>query len=191
MTIIQQCETCSKVGNNNKNIYCNNCIKSGDYFDVYKYEGNNNNNNNNNNRFGEGRLIGRIKAYTWHDAIECIKNNLFSSDQRKNLNTNCEKDFAYIEKKEEEKIPSTITTDENSNKPEKVKLLGYKIYLNNEGGGKHSESSLKGKEFWDLTTIAAAAITTSTSITDADNNNNNSNNSTTSNKEEYNAKQQQ
>jgi hypothetical protein len=187
MTIIQQCETCSKVGNNNKNIYCNNCIKSDDYFDVYKYEGNNNNSNN--NRFGEGRLIGRIKAYTWHDAIEYIKNNLFSSDQRKNLNTNCEKDFAYIEKKEEEKIPSTITTSENGNKPEKAKLLGYKIYLNNEGGAKHSESSLKGKEFWDLTTIAA---TTTSGITDANNNNNNSTTvSNTSNKEEYNTKQQQ
>src|SRR5919197_1402637 len=183
MTIIQQCETCSKVGDNNKNIYCNNCIKSEDYFDVYKYEGNNNYNNN--NRFGEGRLIGRIKAYTWHDAIEYIKNNLFSSDQRKNLNSNCEKDFAYIEK--EEKIPSTITTSENGNEPEKAKLLGYKIYLNNEGGAKHSEPSLKGKEFWDLTTIAA---TTTTSITDTNNNNNN-NNSTASNKEEYNTKQQQ
>ena len=182
MAIIQQCETCSKVGNNNKNVYCNNCIKSDDYFDVYKYEGNN---NNNNNRFGEGKLIGRIKAYTWHDAIEYIKNNLFSSDQRQNLDTNCEKDFAYIEKKEEEKIPSAITTVENGNKPEKVKLLGYKIYLNNEGGGKHSESLLKGKEFWDLTTVAA----TTSSITYA-NNNNSTTVSNTSNKEEYNTKQQ-
>jgi hypothetical protein len=36
------------------------CIKVADYFDVYKYHGNN-------SRFDKGRLIGRIKAYVWHD----------------------------------------------------------------------------------------------------------------------------
>lgn len=37
--IIQQCDSCSKKG---KNVYCNNCIKEADYFDIYKYYGDNN-----------------------------------------------------------------------------------------------------------------------------------------------------
>ena len=66
--IIQQCCNCIEKG---KNAYCNNCIKSGDNYDVYKYA------EDKNNRFSKGKMIGRIKAYTWHDAIEHIKDNFF------------------------------------------------------------------------------------------------------------------
>jgi hypothetical protein len=131
MTIIQQCENCSKEGN--KNIYCTNCIKSADYFDIYKYE-------DENGRFSIGNMIGRIKAYTWHDAIEYTKRNFFQN-QSKNFNINCEKDFAYIEENNTES--TTI------NKKGKENLLGCKLYLNNEVT--KSEFSPKDKRLWDLT----------------------------------------
>ena len=34
--IFQQCFSCVEKG---KNVYCNNCVKSGDYYDIYKYAG--------------------------------------------------------------------------------------------------------------------------------------------------------
>jgi hypothetical protein len=143
MTIIQQCANCSKEG---KNFYCSNCTKSADYFDVYKYE-------DNNNRISKGKMIGRIKAYTWHDAIEYVKNSLFH-DRTKKFNINCEKDFAYVE---EEDIDSIITGARNK---EKETMLGFKLYLNKEEEEK-SESSFKGQNFWDLTiTITNNNITT-------------------------------
>ena len=134
MTIIQQCANCSKEG---KNFYCSNCTKSADYFDVYKYE-------DNNNRISKGKMIGRIKAYTWHDAIEYVKNSLFH-DRTKKFNINCEKDFAYVE---EEDIDSIITGDRNK---EKETMVGFKLYLNKEEEEEKSESSFKGQNFWDLT----------------------------------------
>jgi hypothetical protein len=133
MTITRQCANCSKEG---KNFYCNDCTKSADYFDVYKYE------DNNNNRISKGKMIGRIKAYTWHDAIEYVKNSLFH-DRTKKFNIDCEKDFAYVE---EEDIDSTITGDRNK---EKETMLGFKLYLNKEED--KSESSFKDENFWDLT----------------------------------------
>src|SRR5919205_1173333 len=154
MTITRQCANCSKEG---KNFYCNDCTKSADYFDVYKYE------DNNNNRISKGKMIGRIKAYTWHDAIEYVKNSLFH-DRTKKFNIDCEKDFAYVE---EEDIDSTITGGRNK---EKETMLGFKLYLNKkeEEEGK-SESSLKGENFWDLT----ITITNNNISTDMSNTSNN------------------
>ena len=134
MTIIQQCQNCSKEGN--KNIYCTNCIKSADYFDIYRYE-------NENDRFSRDNIIGRIKAYTWHDAIEYTKSNFFHN-QSKNFNINCEKDFAYVEERNTES-----TAMENNGKEI---LLGYKLYLNQEGD-KSESSSVKNENLWDLTVV--------------------------------------
>ena len=126
---MQQCENCKKKG---KNVYCNNCTKKADYFDVYSYDSS--------TRFDKGDIKGRIKAYTWHDAIELIKNNLFHN-RSNNLNINCEKDFAYLEEKTEPYIIDNDTKEES---------LGYKIHLNKKGS--ESESfSLRDENFWDLT----------------------------------------
>jgi hypothetical protein len=124
MVIEQQCENCIKKG---KNIYCNNCIKVAEYFEVFKYSI-----DNNNKRFDKSQPTDRIKAYTWHDAIEYIKCNYFEKKSRENLNINCEKDFAYLEE-----------IDNNEN------LLGYSIYLNKEVGVK--SSLLRDEDFCDLT----------------------------------------
>jgi hypothetical protein len=127
MVIEQQCGNCSKKG---KNVYCNNCIKVAEYFEVFKYGIDK---NNSNSRFGKGRQpTDRIKAYTWHDAIEYVKCNYFEKKSRENLNINCEKDFAYLEE-----------IDNNKN------LLGYSIYLNKEVGAK--SSLLRDEDFCDLT----------------------------------------
>jgi hypothetical protein len=134
MVIEQQCENCSK---NGKNVYCNNCIKVAEYFEVFKYRID----NNNNSRFGKGgQPTDRIKAYTWHDAIEYVKCNYFEKKSKENLNINCEKDFAYLEE-----------IDNNEN------LLGYSIYLNKEVGVK--SSLLIDEDFCDLT-----ADTTTSSV---------------------------
>jgi|SRR5690242_13247632 hypothetical protein len=128
--IVQQCHNCGKKG---KNVYCNNCIKSADYFHVYKYT--------NSNRFDKGRLIGKIKAYTWHDATEYVKNSYFSNRSKESLNINCEKDFAYLEQNLSE------FAKVGNNEAEKESLFGYKIYLNKE----ESESSfIKDAGLWDL-----------------------------------------
>jgi len=128
--IVQQCHNCEKKG---KNVYCNNCIKSVDYFYVYEYT--------NSNRFDKGRLIGKIKAYTWHDATEYVKNSYFSDRSKESLNINCEKDFAYLEQNLSE------FAKVGNNEAEKESLFGYKIYLNKE----ESESSfIKDAGLWDL-----------------------------------------
>lgn len=136
MTIIEQCKECSKIG---KNRYCNNCIKSIDYFDVIKY-------NNNNNRFADGELIGKIKSYTWNDAIEFIKNNFYF--ETNNLDVNCEKEFAYIEIK-----TNFISTDNGIKKED---YPSYKIYLNNERKNHSNIISLNQEnlKIWDTTIIS-------------------------------------
>ncbi len=136
MTIIQQCEACNKIG---KNRYCNSCIKSIDYFDVIRYK-----NNNINNRFANGETLGKIKAYTWHDAIEFIKNN-FYHDQN-NLNINCEKEFAYVE----EKTNHIFTNNDNTKESD---FFSYKIYLNKEAKNKLNLPPLNEKNIWDATVI--------------------------------------
>jgi hypothetical protein len=136
--IIHQCQSCAEKG---KHAYCNKCVKSGDYYDVYKYP------EDKESRFRKGKMIGTIKAYTWHDAIEHIKANFFHNCSE-NLNINCEKDFAYVEEKRE----SIVRDDRDNGAAENP--LGYKIYLNNEGNESGSLSSLK-ENFWDLTVPAS------------------------------------
>lgn len=141
MVIEQQCENCSKKG---KNVYCNNCIKVAEYFEVFKYDID----DNDNSRFGKGgQPTDRIKAYTWHDAIEYVKYNYFQKKSKENLNINCEKDFAYLEE-----------IDNNEN------LLGYSIYLNKEVGVK-SSSLLRDEDFCDLTVDSTSSTVDNSSAT--------------------------
>jgi hypothetical protein len=129
MVIEQQCENCSKKG---KNVYCNNCIKVAEYFEVFKYDID----DNDNSRFGKGgQPTDRIKAYTWHDAIEYVKCNYFEKKSKENLNINCEKDFAYLEE--------IYNNNNNEN------LSGYSIYLNK--GVDAKSSLLRDEDFCDLT----------------------------------------
>ncbi len=130
MTIIEQCEKCAK---DSKNVYCNNCIKSIDYFDVYTYK-------NNNSRFSDGQKIGKIKAYTWHDAIEYIKNNFFKNE--KNLNINCENKFAFIEKKIQ---ADPLNIDYNKDP------MAFKLYLNKDKEKELNSNFLDDKIIWDGT----------------------------------------
>ena len=140
MVIEQQCENCSK---NGKNVYCNNCIKVAEYFEVFKYSID----DNDNSRFGKGgQPTDRIKAYTWHDAIEYVKYNYFEKKSKENLNINCEKDFAYLEE-----------IDNNEN------LLGYSIYLNKEVGVK--SSLLRDEDFCDLTVDSTSSTVDNSSAT--------------------------
>jgi hypothetical protein len=112
--IVQQCENCNKKG---KNVYCKDCVKVADSFDVYEYL-------SGDNRFNKGRLISIIEAYTWHEAIEYVRNKFFHGEEKSNIITNCEKDFAYLEK-------TRSTSSENENNAEELDLRSYKIYLNN------------------------------------------------------------
>jgi hypothetical protein len=113
--IVQQCENCNKKG---KNVYCKDCVKVADSFDVYEYR-------SGDNRFNKGRSICSIEAYTWHDAIEYVRNKFFQVDEKSNIITNCEKDFAYLEQK------TRSTSSGNDNNAEERDLPSYKIYLNN------------------------------------------------------------
>lgn len=109
MAIIQQCKKCEKIG---KKIYCKDCTKSIDYFDIFKYD----NNKNNGNRSDNNELVEKIKAYTWNDVIEFVKDKYFYDYN--DLYINCEKEFAFIEKKINDKL--------NPNGS------GYKIYINKD-----------------------------------------------------------
>jgi hypothetical protein len=84
-----------------------------------------------------------MKAFTWHDVLEYVRNNFFhkASDE---LDINCEKNFAYIEEKLSHKLSSNRSTDKSDhNYP-----IGYKIYLNKDN--ESIDDTPKG-EFWDLT----------------------------------------
>ena len=86
-----------------------------------------------------------MKAYTWHDVLEYIKNNFFY-DLRGELNIDCEKDFAYIEKKLSENVSSNINNDKSSSE----NPVGYKIFLNKEDTTPLVDNT-KAVDFWDLT----------------------------------------
>ena len=108
-----------------------------DYFDVYKY------NNDEKNRYSEGEAIGIIKAFTWHDAIQFIKNNFYGN--KENLDINCEKEFAYIEGK-----PISHPVDNGNRNFERP---SYKIYLNNGERKVLKNSPLNlNWQVWDTTT---------------------------------------
>ena len=131
--IIKQCHDCAQKG---KNIYCNICDKTTELFDIYSYYA---------NRMSENSLIGRMRAYTWHDVLEYIKNNFFY-DLSGELNIDCEKDFAYIEIKLSENVSSNISNDKSSSEHP----VGYKIFLNKDDTARLVPSTNSGN-FWDLT----------------------------------------
>jgi hypothetical protein len=137
--IMQQCENCTKKG---KNVYCNNCTKKADYFDVYSYDSS--------TRFDKGDIKGRIKAYTWHDVLEYIKDNFFNDRIKDNLNINCEKDFAYLEEIATEQNMTSSSTE----KSQRENKLGYKVYLINEEKS-FGSPAFTHSNFWDLTTVTA------------------------------------
>lgn len=130
--INKQCDNCAKKG---KNFYCNACDIASEYFDIYSYY---------TNKMSKNFLIGRMKAYTWHDVLEYIKNNFFY-DKSVDLNIDCEKDFAYIEKKLSDQVISNRRADKADSKDPK----GYKIYLNKNN--KSIVGTSKVGDFWDLT----------------------------------------
>jgi hypothetical protein len=139
--IIEQCVSCHEKG---KKYYCNNCLKSPDFFDVYQYK-------NVQNRFDKGRLIWRLKAYTWHDATDYVKNRFFADVSKQTLNINCEKDFVYIEGNSSQ-YPAVDIKEGQGN------FVGYKIYLNKEWNGSDTSWMGKDQNFSDLTTGSSGVI---------------------------------
>jgi hypothetical protein len=93
----------------------------------------------------ENSLIGRMKAYTWHDVLEYIKNNFFY-DLSEQLNVDCEKDFAYIEKKLSENVSSNISNGKSGSE----QPVGYKIFLN-KNDTTPLITTTDSVDFWDLT----------------------------------------
>ena len=130
--IDKQCDSCAKKG---KNFYCKDCDVTAEFFDIYSYYKNRTSNNS---------LIGTMKAYTWHDVLEYISKNFFY-DLSGGLNIDCEKDFAYIEKK----LLDKVTSNRHIDKTYTEDPSGYKIYLNNNS--KSIEYLPKVGNFWDLT----------------------------------------
>jgi hypothetical protein len=129
MAIILQCEKCRQIS---KKTYCGECKKSIDYFEVFEY-------NDETIVPESGEPIERIKAYTWNDVLNFVRNKYF--EENSDLNINCEKDFAYIEKKE-------IRT---SNMNSMIDKSGYRIFLNKNIPTILDNSSSPGKLITDIT----------------------------------------
>ncbi len=130
MAIILQCEKCRQIS---KKTYCGECSKSIDYFEVFEY--------NDETTVSESREpIDRIKAYTWNDVLNFVKNKYFKENS--DLNINCEKDFAYIERK---------TLRDASNMNSMINKLGYRIFLNKNIPTELNDSSSSGKFIKDIT----------------------------------------
>ena len=130
MAIILQCEKCRQIS---KKTYCGECRKSIDYFEVFEY--------NNQTIVPETREpIERIKAYTWSDVLNFVKNKYFQDTS--DLNINCEKDFAYIEKK---------VLQDASNKNSVIDKLGYRILLGKNIPTELDNSSGPGNFITDIT----------------------------------------
>lgn len=130
--INKQCDNCAKKG---KNFYCNSCDITAEFFDIYSYY---------TNRSSDNSLIARIKAYTWHDVLEYTRNNFFYG-LSSGLNIDCEKEFAYIEKK----LSGQDTTNRRTDKADSEVPIGYKIYLNKDN--KSIEDVPKVRNLLDLT----------------------------------------
>lgn len=130
MAIILQCEKCRQISKKN---YCEECKKSVDYFEVFEY--------NNEITVPETKEPNeRIKAYTWSDVLNFVKNKYFQENS--DLNINCEKDFAYIEKK-----AFRDAFDMNS----MIDKVGYRIFLNKNIPTELGDSSSPGKFITDIT----------------------------------------
>ena len=131
MAIILQCEKCRQIS---KKTYCGECKKSIDYFEVFE--------NIKEAADNETREpIERIKAYTWNDVLNFVKNKYFQEDT--DLNINCEKDFAFIEKK--------TLQDPSSNKNTIIDQLEYRIFLSKNNPIELGNSSGPGKFITDIT----------------------------------------
>jgi len=111
MVVIKQCVKCNEVG---KKVYCSECEKSIDYFQVFEDVFDD-------NRDKISTLLHTIKAYTWNDVIKFVKDEYFKGQN--NLVIDCEKEFAYIERLA--KSDNLLT---NSAKQPR----SYKIFLLNE-----------------------------------------------------------
>ncbi len=132
MAIILQCEKCRQIS---KKTYCGECKKSIDYFEVFEI-------NKEAAIDHETREpIERIKAYTWTDVLNFVKNKYFQEDT--DLNINCEKDFAFIEKK--------TFPDPSSNMNTIIDQLGYRIFLSKDIPTELDNSSDPGKLITDIT----------------------------------------
>jgi hypothetical protein len=131
--IVQQCEECAKKG---KKAYCNCCTLRADYFHVHGYGSRSTDGLPNGSQI---ELI--IKAYTWNDVIEYIKNTFFGTRSRTDLNINCEKDYAYIEENVQVRPDGAINYVRQSGKKN---VFGFKIYLIN------SDDLLQSQTFKDL-----------------------------------------
>ena len=130
MAIILQCEKCRQIS---KKAYCGECKKSIDYFEVFEY--------NDETIVPESREpIERIKAYTWNDVLNFVRNKYF--EENSDLNINCEKDFAYIEKKALRNTSNMNSMIDNS---------GYRIFLNKNIPTILDNSSRPGKLITDIT----------------------------------------
>ena len=130
MAIILQCEKCRQIS---KKTYCGECKKSIDYFEVFEY--------NDETIVTESREpIERIKAYTWNDVLNFVRNKYF--EENSDLNINCEKDFAYIEKK---------ALRNTSNMNSMIDKSGYRIFLNKNIPTILGNSSRPGKLITDIT----------------------------------------
>ena len=116
--IVQQCEECAKKG---KKAYCNCCTLRADYFHVLGYG------SSNIDGLPNGTQIElMIKAYTWSDVIEYIKNTFFGTRSRTDLTINCEKDYAYIEEDMRVRPDGAINYIRQS---EKKNVFGFKMFL--------------------------------------------------------------
>ena len=130
MAIILQCEKCRQIS---KKTYCGECKKSIDYFEVFEY--------NDETIVTESREpIERIKAYTWNDVLNFVRNKYF--EENSELNINCEKDFAYIEKK---------ALQNTSNMNSMIDKSEYRIFLNKDIPTILDNSSRPGKLITDIT----------------------------------------
>jgi hypothetical protein len=139
--IVQQCEECAKKG---KKVYCNCCTLRADYFHVHGYGSGNIDGLRNGKQI---ELI--IKAYTWNDVIEYIKNIFFGNPSGTDLNINCEKDYAYIEEKRDVqgRPHGAINVVNQSGKKN---LLGFKVYLIDRDNILQSQT-FKDRNVYDLT----------------------------------------
>ena len=132
MAIILQCEKCRQIS---KKTYCGECKKSIDYFEVFEI------NNEAAIDHETRKPIERIKAYTWSDVLNFVKSKYFQEDT--DLNINCEKDFAFIEKK--------TLPDPSSNMNTIIDQLGYRIFLSKNIPMELDNSSDPGKLITDIT----------------------------------------
>lgn len=145
--IVEQCEECAKKG---KKIYCNYCTLHADFFHVYGYGSGNIDGLPNGNQI---ELI--IKAYTWNDVIEYIKNVFFGNRSRSDLNINCEKDYAYIEEMPDVQIRPDAAIN-FVNQSGKKNLLGFKVYLIDRDSLLQPQT-LKDRDVCDLTSNNTSA----------------------------------